>query len=300
MLNEVALHPPPPLQVGSGSGSGSGGGGAAAAAALPPPKFPTYILPSLSRPFRRHRRISSSPGNAIPAHNGLPPSLSSSPADTELSNPANFSPASSSSPSWFSHIKHGLRSPSTGQSDVDGLALTRIQPDTIRCSTCGTDFAFYSQIVSKGFTGRYGRAWLVSPPEGSPQKSGPNLINIKVGKPENRLLVTGAHVVSDIQCTTCRARVGWKYVDAKEESQKYKIGKFILETQRTVEYGSWDDAVADDILELEFEQEKPHYGDNMEPIVFDSDDSDECEDLFAGVWDAKIAAKRRKLKLNRR
>ncbi|KAJ8116361.1 hypothetical protein ONZ43_g4457 [Nemania bipapillata] len=287
MLNEVALPPPPPSsQAGS------------SAAAVPPPRFPTYLLPSVSRHLRRHRRIPSPPRIAIPAHNDVPP-LSNSPTDSELSNPVECPPPSSSSP-WVSHVKHGFRSPSTKQSDVDVSTLTRSQPDTIRCSTCGTDFAFYSQIVSKGFTGRYGRAWLVSPPEGPSQKSGPNLINIKVGKPENRLLVTGAHVVSDIQCITCRARVGWKYVDAKEESQKYKIGKFILETQRTVEYGSWDDGVADEMPELEFEQKETHDGDNVEPVVFDSDDSDECEDLFTGVWDAKIAAKRRKLKLNRR
>ncbi|KAJ8124013.1 hypothetical protein O1611_g9459 [Lasiodiplodia mahajangana] len=97
-----------------------------------------------------------------------------------------------------------------------------------------------------------------------------------------------------------RRSVGWKYVDAKEESQKYKIGKFILETQRTVEYGSWDDVMINDMPGLEFEEKERYDNDEAEPIVFDSDDSDDCEDLFAGAWDARIAAKRRKLKLNRR
>lgn len=188
--------------------------------------------------------------------------------------------------------------PSAAQPDVP--RLTKIQPDTIRCSTCGTDFAFYSQIVSKGFTGRYGRAYLVSPLDGTPQKSGVDLMNVKVGRPESRVLATGAHVVSDIQCVTCRARVGWKYVDAKEESQKYKIGKFILETQRTVDYRNWDDVLAEEMLELEFEPQKPQEGGDAELMVFDSDDSDECDDLFAGVWDARTAAKRRRLRRSRR
>ncbi|KAI0913873.1 yippee-domain-containing protein [Ustulina deusta] len=275
MLHDVA--PPPPLEPG----------------VTPPPRFPTYLLPSLSRPFRRHRRVSLS-SNAIPAHSDVP-SLSNSPTDSMLSSPVDCPPASSSSPSWFSHVKDGLRRSSTEQHDAP--KLTRVQPDTIRCSTCGTDFAFYSQIVSKGFTGRYGRAYLVSPPDGSSPKPGANLINVKVGKPESRVLVTGAHIVSDIQCATCRAKVGWKYVDAKEESQKYKIGKFILETRRTVDYASWGDAMADEIPELELERKGTCDGDDADPVVFDSDDEDDCEDLFAGVWDAKTAAKRRKLKL---
>ncbi|KAI1751307.1 hypothetical protein F4782DRAFT_189648 [Xylaria castorea] len=136
-------------------------------------------------------------------------------------------------------------------------------------------------------------------PDGLPQKSGANLINVKVGKPESRVLVTGQHVVADIQCATCRAKVGWKYIDAKEESQKYKIGKFILENQRTVDYRNWDDATADEIPELEFEQEGTD-GNNADFVMLDLDDSDDCEDLFLGVWDAKSAARRRKLKLTQR
>lgn len=120
-----------------------------------------------------------------------------------------------------------------------------------------------------------------------------------MGKPENRNLVTGEHVVADIQCATCRARIGWKYIDAKEESQKYKIGKFILENRRTVDYRNWDDATADETPGLEFEQEGAD-GDNADFLIFDSDDSDDCEDLFLGVWDAKTAARRRRLKLMRR
>ncbi|KAF2965553.1 hypothetical protein GQX73_g8030 [Xylaria multiplex] len=285
MLNEVAPPPPPPPPP-------------EPAVTTPPPRFSTYLLPSLSRPFRRHRRALSS-SNAIPAPGDIPP-LSNSPTDSILSSLGDCPPDSSSSspPSWFSHVKHGFRRPSTEQHDVP--KLTRIQPDTIRCSTCGTDFAFYSQIVSKGFTGRYGRAYLISPPDGPPQKSGANLMNIKIGKPESRILATGTHLVSDILCATCRTKVGWKYVDAKEESQKYKIGKFILETQRTVNYRSWEDTMGDEIPELEFGQKTTHDGDDAEPVVFDSDDEDECEDLFTGVWDAKVAAKRRELKRNRR
>ncbi|KAI0973868.1 yippee-domain-containing protein [Xylaria arbuscula] len=283
VLNEAAPLPPPdPAAVAS------------------PPKFPTYLLPSFPRPFRRHHRISST-SNTVPAHSDVP-SLSNSPTDSVLSNSVDSPPASSPRSSWLSHVKGGLGRRSTEQRDTP--KFTRIQPDTIRCSVCGTDFAFYSQVVSKGFTGRFGRAYLVSPPGGSSfsQKSEANLMNIKVGKPESRLLVTGAHIVSDIQCATCRAKIGWKYVDAKEESQKYKIGKFILETHRTVDHAGWEDVMADELPQLDFEQERTceDGGGGADPVVFDSGDEDECEDLFAGIWDAKIAELRRKLKANDR
>jgi hypothetical protein len=172
-----------------------------------------------------------------------------------------------------------------------------MQPDTIRCSTCAADFAFCSQVVSKGFTGRYGRAYLVSA-QGPGNKG--DLINIKVGKSETRLLVTGSHVVADISCMICHTKVGWKYVDAKEESQKYKVGKFILETQRTVDYRSWEDITVSEMPELEMERDGVVAADGAEPIVFDSDDEDECEDIFTGTWDPEVAARRRSRKVNKR
>ena len=36
-------------------------------------------------------------------------------------------------------------------------------------------------------------------------------------------------MVADIYCNACDTRLGWKYVEAFEESQKYKEGRFILE-----------------------------------------------------------------------
>lgn len=90
-------------------------------------------------------------------------------------------------------------------------------------------------------------------------------MNVTTGPRENRLLLTGLHVVADIYCNCCDTRLGWKYVragcclparapcarpcavrpnllsahhlptrphaqvEAFEETQKYKEGKFILE-----------------------------------------------------------------------
>ncbi|OTB16703.1 hypothetical protein K445DRAFT_58968 [Daldinia sp. EC12] len=233
------------------------------------PRFPVYLLPSLSMPFRRRRQSSqSNPGSPSV---DTPPSLSSSPTDSIPPTPLETS-------------------------------ITRTQPNTIRCSTCAADFAFASQIVSKGFTGRYGRAFLVSAPD-QPLRKGAragDLINIKIGKSETRLLVTGSHIVADISCAICHAKVGWKYIDAKEESQKYKIGKYILETQRVVVYRNWEDTRVGDTPELGAGQRNVAMESDAEPIIFDSDDEDECEDIFMGTWDAEAVAKRRSRKVNRR
>lgn len=40
------------------------------------------------------------------------------------------------------------------------------------------------------------------------------------------MLMTGLHTVCDVFCTRCDNPVGWTYLQAFEESQKYKEGKF--------------------------------------------------------------------------
>lgn len=78
---------------------------------------------------------------------------------------------------------------------------------------------------------------------------------------------------------------------AEEEGQRYKIGKFILETKRVVKSGNeWEDDV---------EEEGVREG-NDEDVQFDSQDEDECEDLFSGIWSPGLARKRRKNKDFRR
>ena len=60
-------------------------------------------------------------------------------------------------------------------------------------------------------------------------------VNVDVGETEDRVLMTGLHTVADIFCVSCHSRLGWKYVEAFEPSQKYKEGKFIVEKSRVVE-----------------------------------------------------------------
>lgn len=145
------------------------------------------------------------------------------------------------------------------------------------------------------------------------------LINTRLGHPEKRQLITGAHTVADVTCAVCRANIGWKYIDAREPGQRYKIGKYILETKRVVQVKGWED------LELGEEGGRQVYGgfDDYDDdddvfgkgdgnwrageggeeedgdgglVVFNLEDEDECEEMFAGVWDASVVARRRQSK----
>ncbi|KAM4066043.1 yippee zinc-binding/DNA-binding /Mis18, centromere assembly domain-containing protein [Hirsutella rhossiliensis] len=198
----------------------------------------------------------------------------------------------SASPSSSSHPPPPPPPPPPSPPHRRRWRLSRAAADTLRCINCSTDLALASQIVSKGFTGRYGRAFLVAPPSAPAEDQA--LVNIRVGRNEDRQLVTGWHVVADICCATCSRKLGWKYVDAKENSQKYKVGKYILEVERVVTHRRWEDVAADDDRGLVDDGlAAEDAGRDGPEIVFDSEDDDECDDIFAGVWDAATVAKRR-------
>ncbi|KAK1777039.1 yippee zinc-binding/DNA-binding /Mis18, centromere assembly-domain-containing protein [Copromyces sp. CBS 386.78] len=304
------------------------------------PTKPIYLLPSFSIPFRRRRpSITLSPTY----HHHLDDTESDTSLPSLSSSPDSFTTAFSSS-EYYTPI----------QSNSTTTRLSPIQPDILRCAHCASDIAFTSQIISKGFTGRHGRAYLVSPTaapgphtsssprlfhhhhQSSPaKKTTEELPNILTEAPESRRLVTGQHTVADITCAVCGTKLGWKYVDAKEGSQKYKVGKFILESARVVTFRSWEDYSPCDLdgtsgdttgkngnremvkgaaaggkrkqmKEAEAGEEEAaavkSQEQEQEPVsptavVFDSDDDSECDDIFAGVWDAETVAKKRKGKV---
>lgn len=131
------------------------------------------------------------------------------------------------------------------------------------------------------------------------------LPNTHAHKAVPRQLVTGAHTVSDISCAQCGSVLGWKYVAAEEEGQRYKVGKFILETRRVSRGVSWEN---DEIEEGDEDRHAEELGmvrrsasqtgkestAKDDQIEFDSQDEDECEDLFAGIWSPSLARRRRK------
>ncbi|KAL0488711.1 hypothetical protein AKO1_015860 [Acrasis kona] len=89
------------------------------------------------------------------------------------------------------------------------------------CSTCKVHLSMKDDVISKNFHGRHGKAYLFN-----------KAVNVSLGPNEERTLITGLHVVCDIYCNLCHTILGWKYEEAYEESQKYKVGKFILEKMK--------------------------------------------------------------------
>eukprot|EP00166_Cyanidium_caldarium_P001860 ctg_1970.g413 len=122
------------------------------------------------------------------------------------------------------------------------LFKTYLSGSTIYCcSTCKCHLAVHEDIMSKvfcfvvpilkltrdtcsvqQFQGRHGRAYLF------------NNVNISLGPKEERVLITGLHTVADIYCNVCHTVIGWKYLEAYEESQRYKENKYIVERKKMV------------------------------------------------------------------
>lgn len=248
----------------------------------PPSLFPTYLVPSL--PFRRRQSSTDSTAtiSSLSSASSTPTSPSASPPDTD---------------SYLTgHTSH------------------------LRCARCSSDLALSNQIISKGFTGRHGRAYLVAPSTSAISSSTPlglktpkakndalpNLPNTYTHKPVPRTLVTGAHTVGDISCAQCGSVLGWKYVAAEEESQRYKVGKFILETKKVCRSSTWEseDGDEEEGMRRASGGRKSSLGmppnsmpKVLEEMEFDSQDEDECEDLFMGLWTPQLAARRRKARL---
>lgn len=240
---------------------------------MPPisiPAFPTFLLPSLPFPQRQHK--------ASQGHGSVDDSVEE----------VGFLHSSESNSRRSSHLSY------------------------IRCGRCGSHICHTSQIISKGFTGRHGRAFLVSPADIT-SLDGHNQINTTTTLPNTitqrpvpRQLVTGAHTVADINCILCGSVLGWKYIAAEEEAQRYKVGKYIIETKRVTNSSCWEfqedfpaSASPESASSLPGAADNDEYEDYSE-VEFDSQDEDECEDLFAGVWSPGLARRRRSLKLTRK
>ncbi|KAB2066618.1 hypothetical protein ERO13_A09G164600v2 [Gossypium hirsutum] len=98
------------------------------------------------------------------------------------------------------------------------LFVITLEGSVYSCNHCHTHLALLDDIISKSFHCRHGKAYLFD-----------KVVNITVGEKEERMMMTGLHTVVDIFCVGCGSIVGWKYESAREKTQKYKEGKFILE-----------------------------------------------------------------------
>ena len=162
--------------------------------------------------------------------------------------------------------------------------LRYVDAETVHCcAACRAHLAAHEAIISKAFQGRHGRAYLFD-----------DVVNVNSGPTENRLLLTGLHVVADIYCNACDTRLGWKYVEAFEESQKYKEGKFILEKAMIMKEDEIRQRRAEQLARLEAQRERAARG---EAISGEGALLDEGEEGEEGDEDERM---RRKMRARRR
>jgi len=103
------------------------------------------------------------------------------------------------------------------------------------CVSCDANLTNRSELISTRFTGATGRAFLFN-----------KVVNLSFSDIQDRVMLTGRHMVRDISCKNCDAKLGWIYEFATEESQRYKEGRVILERAlvRETEGFAEDDASA--------------------------------------------------------
>ncbi|KAJ0082179.1 hypothetical protein Patl1_10658 [Pistacia atlantica] len=111
-----------------------------------------------------------------------------------------------------------------------------------KCRFCHTHLAPSDNILSWSFNCRRGRAYLFS-----------DVVNITLGHQEDKMMLSGLHTVEDIFCVCCGQILGWKYVAAHDRNQKYKEGKFVLESTAILIHFSnrWRIAEATEELNLD-------------------------------------------------
>ncbi|KAI9320884.1 peptidylprolyl isomerase [Dichotomocladium elegans] len=86
------------------------------------------------------------------------------------------------------------------------------------CSNCKTHLSTSDAVLSRQFIGQFGQAYLFD-----------SVVNVVEGKAEDRKMATGVHTVKDISCVRCKTLLGWIYIRAHDQENKYKEGKCILE-----------------------------------------------------------------------
>ncbi|KEG15479.1 zinc-binding protein (Yippee) [Trypanosoma grayi] len=86
------------------------------------------------------------------------------------------------------------------------------------CGRCSAYLCDNSDIISRHFHGKHGKAYLFS-----------RCFNYYFGPQEEKELMTGTHIVRDVFCSNCDHYIGWTYDFAHEEKERYKMNRFVLE-----------------------------------------------------------------------
>ncbi|VDD94840.1 unnamed protein product [Enterobius vermicularis] len=86
------------------------------------------------------------------------------------------------------------------------------------CGQCKAYLTNEDELISKHFTGSTGPAFLFN-----------QVVNVEYSETQMRTMITGRHIVRDVSCKRCKAKLGWMYEYALSDPQRYKEAKVILE-----------------------------------------------------------------------
>ena len=64
---------------------------------------------------------------------------------------------------------------------------------------------------------------------------------------QDRMMLTGRHIVRDVTCKKCDAKLGWMYEFATEDGQRYKEGRVILERAMVTEIDGIEELALDEL-----------------------------------------------------
>ena len=98
------------------------------------------------------------------------------------------------------------------------------------CANCECPLTNRAELISTRFTGATGRAFLFN-----------RVVNLNYSDCQDRVMLTGRHMVRDVSCKNCDTKLGWLYEFATEDNQRYKEGRVILERALVTEYEGIDE-----------------------------------------------------------
>lgn len=149
-----------------------------------------------------------------------------------------------------------------GRIFLDHIGGTRL----FSCANCDTILTNRSELISTRFTGATGRAFLFNKVQRSylfysllshqthykinymlySVSQPPQVVNLQYSEVQDRVMLTGRHMVRDVSCKNCNSKLGWIYEFATEDSQRYKEGRVILERALVRESEGFEEHVPSD------------------------------------------------------
>jgi len=125
------------------------------------------------------------------------------------------------------------------------------------CAGCETPLTNRNQLLSTRFTGATGRAFLFNNVVNltyrlvmlSTASYGTHKVWLSIhsnSEVQDRVMLTGRHMVRDVSCKNCDTKLGWIYEFATEDNQRYKEGKVILERALVNEVDGFAENVSND------------------------------------------------------